>query len=392
MKDAKALGERGKVWLLSLGHCINDLHAVFLPTLMPRFVEMLGLSLTQVGFFGFVNGIVHVVAQPIFGHLADSTNRPWYAGFGPMITALGTGLLPYSPNYGCMLLLVGLYSIGSAAFHPQGCGSVGAVVPPERLAFSISIFNMGGMVGSTLSPYYALLVVALFGMKGLPVILIPGVLIGVALLSFLPSLGDSSDEAKRALRGRGAANIFRVFRKVLPIWSISFLCNATTRSVSFFLPLLITSRGGTLLEGGTALFITSLMGTMAAMLGARVADRVGKRLFIGIMLFTGPFFLYAALHSGGMLSLGLFTLGIALLTSTVPVTAATAIERSPESRSVASSLIMGVSWGLAGLITFPLGTLADLFGINVAMQGGIFLSWIALPVLLRHRLRKLVRK
>ncbi|HOO63215.1 MAG TPA: hypothetical protein PK364_04735, partial [Synergistaceae bacterium] len=53
------------------------------------------------------------------------TNRPWYAGFGPIVTALGTGLLPYSPNYAAMLLCVGIYSIGSAAFHPQGCGSVG---------------------------------------------------------------------------------------------------------------------------------------------------------------------------------------------------------------------------------------------------------------------------
>jgi len=109
------------------------------------------------------------------------------------------------------------------------------------------------------------------------------------------------------------------------------------------------------------------------------------------MLFSGPFFLYFALHCGGMLSLGFFTLGVALLSSTVPVTAATAIERSPESRSVASSLIMGVSWGLAGLITFPLGTLADLFGINAAMQGGIFLSWIALPILFRQRILGFLR-
>lgn len=389
MKKSKGLGERGKVWLLSLGHCVNDLHAVFLPTLMPRFVEMLGLSLAQVGFFGFVNGIAHVLAQPIFGHLADSTNRPWYAGFGPMITALGIGMLPYSPNYGVMLLAVALYSMGSAAFHPQGCGSVGAVVPPERLSFSISIFNMGGMVGGTLSPYYAIGIVALFGLKGLPVTIIPAVFLGVGILWFMPTLGDLPDKAVRAAQGPALSNIFRVLRKVLPIWSVSFLRNASTRSITFFLPLLIASRGGSLLEGGTALFVIGVMGTMAAVVGARIADRVGKRLFIGIMLALGPLFLIPAMYTRGSLALIFFAVGISLLRGTIPVTAATAVERSPESRSVASSLMMGVSWGLAGLVTFPLGTLADAFGIEMAMWIGLFLPWLGIPILLRHHLRKL---
>ena len=247
---------------------------------------------------------------------------------------------------------------------------------------------MGGMVGTTLSPYYAILVVSLFGLKGLPVIVIPGVFIGVALLWFLPVLGDIPDVAKKEFRGRGLSNIFRVFRKLFALWSISFLCNASTRSVIFFLPLLMASRGGTLLQGGTALFVISLTGTAAAVAGARVADQVGKRRFMGIMLFLGPIPLYAALHSQGALALGLYTLGYSLLSSTVPVTAASAIERSPESRSVASSLMIGVSWGFAGLITFPLGTLADAFSIEIAMQSGIFLSWFALPILLRHRLRE----
>ncbi len=394
MKRWRSLGERGQVFLLSLGHCINDLHAVFLPTLMPRFVEELGLSLTQVGFFGFINGITHVVAQPLFGHLADATNRPWYAGFGPMVTALGTGLLPYSPNYAFMLLCVGLYSIGSSAFHPQGCGSVGALVPPERLAFSISLFNVGGTLGGTLSPYYAILLVSLFGLKGLPVTVIPGVFIGVALLLFLPNLGSSSGEKGKDKKSQGMffQNIFRVLRKVLPVWGISFLTNSSNRAITFFLPLLITSRGGTLLQGGTALFVIGIMGTLASVGGSRMADRIGKRLFIGIMIALGPLLLLPAMYTQGNLALLFFTLGISLLMATSPVLVATAIERAPESRSVASSLMMGVSWGLAGLITFPMGTLADLFDIEAAIWSALFLPWLGMPILLRHHIARFLKK
>ena len=51
----------------------------------------------------------------------------------------------------------------------------------------------------------------------------------------------------------------------------------------------------------------------------------------------------------------------------MPVTAALAQEMAPQSRSMASSIVMGLSWGIANLLTGPLGMVADHFGIQATM-------------------------
>ncbi len=43
-------------------------------------------------------------------------------------------------------------------------------------------------------------------------------------------------------------------------------------------------------------------------------------------------------------------------------------ELVPDSRSTASSLVMGVSWGLANIVASPIGMLADRIGLSTALS------------------------
>ncbi|MCF7935000.1 MAG: MFS transporter [Synergistales bacterium] len=363
--------------LLACTHLVNDIHAAFLPTLLPRLVDSLGITLAQGGLLKSMNGLVHIIGQPVFGHYADASRKPFFIVLGPICTALGLALLPFAPNYGAALLCIAIYSIGSAAFHPQGTGTVGLVVPPEQLAFSLAIFSTGGMLGATLSPLYAIAITETLGLSGLPVILLPPLILLGLFFRFRLDRGISS-EKPQSTGVRLLPNVVSVFRQVYRIWSISLARNAANQGIRFFLPTLVASRGGSLFEGGATLFAVTITGTAASILGGKVADRLGKRAFLGLSLTAAPLFILPATLAEGAGSTLLFMGAIACLNATIPVTTALAQERVPHARSLSSSMVMGVAFGLAGFVTYPMGLIADRWSVTLAIQAITFLPWLSL--------------
>ena len=57
-------------------------------------------------------------------------------------------------------------------------------------------------------------------------------------------------------------------------------------------------------------------------------------------------------------------------------------EMAPQSRSLGSSVVMGLSWGFGGFIMLPLGALADHLGLVFTMACIALLPLAALPFLL----------
>jgi FSR family fosmidomycin resistance protein-like MFS transporter len=74
-------------------------------------------------------------------------------------------------------------------------------------------------------------------------------------------------------------------------------------------------------------------------------------------------------------------IGSAVISGSMPITAAMAQEMAPESRSLASSVVMGLSWGLGGFVMLPLGMIADRMGLVVTMGCIALLPLAALPFL-----------
>ena len=132
-------------------------------------VGRLGISYAQAGLLNSLSGMIHIVVQPMAGYISDTFSRPYAIIVGPLLTALGASMLPLGPTYGVTLILVGLWSFGSSVYHPLGHGSVGYVGDPGKLAFFLALFSVAGILGSTLSPIYAVLLVKLFGLGPLMV-------------------------------------------------------------------------------------------------------------------------------------------------------------------------------------------------------------------------------
>ncbi len=370
---------------VSAMHFINDLHPTLLPTFLPEIVKRLSLSLGEAGFLSTLFGILNLVVQPFAGHFADKSNKPVFALYAPLLTASGAYLLPVAPTYGMALLFVSLMGTGTASFHPQGHGLTGIAGGSERLGSYLAIFAAAGTLGSALSPLYAVFLLRTLGPS-----LMPLALLGVAAFIFTAKRWIPADtheqeriedenafDAELEVPPPASAkpSMPAVMKICLALILISIVRDSTFQGIRVFLPLLVTSRGGSIEAGGTVLFAYTIAGSFANLCGGKMADKFGKMPVVVTMLLFAPLFMFPAIQASGMFSIALFICGGACISATNPVTLAMAQELVPGSRSTASSLVMGVSWGMANIVASPIGILADHIGL------GLTLSFVALAPL-----------
>ena len=357
-----------KLLILSFTHFLNDVHGTFLATFIPIIVSNLGISYAQAGLLKSLSGFIHMVVQPMAGYVSDLFSRPYAIIVGPFMTALGATLLPLGPTYGATFLIVGLWAFGSAVYHPLGHGSVGYVGDPGKLAFYLAIFSVGGILGSTLSPLYAIFLAKVFGFGPLmPIAAIVPVSVGAFLvIRYIPTLKAEGSEGTPSPMGF-FRSFGKTFRVIFPVWMVCVCRDTAVEGIRFFLPLFIASKGGSIVNIGTILFLINTVGTFSPMLGGPIADRFGRRKVIEITMALSPLFLVPAALTSGILSVALYMIGNALLQGILPVTGAAAQEMAPGARSTAASMVTGLSFGLAGFLLAPIGALADRTSLTVVL-------------------------
>ena len=370
-----------KLVILTLTHFLTDLHGTFLATFVPVIVGRLGISYAQAGLLNSLSGMIHIVVQPMAGYISDTFSRPYAIIVGPLLTALGASMLPLGPTYGVTLILVGLWSFGSSVYHPLGHGSVGYVGDPGKLAFFLALFSVAGILGSTLSPIYAVLLVKVFGMGPLMVVatLVPVSVGAWLVIRFIPTLKAEGSESYPSPRGF-YRSFSRTFGIIFPVWLVCVCRETAFEGIRFFLPLFIASRGGSIVNIGTILFLINTVGTVSPMVGGRIADRFGRRIVTMAAMAMAPFFLVPAALTGGVLSISLYMVGNALLQGLLPVTGAAAQEMAPEARSTAASMVMGLPFGLASLLIAPIGALADRTNLTMVLILLGLLPLLPMPV------------
>lgn len=373
-----------RVLLLALGHFINDIHASFLPAFVPTLVARLGISITQASFLSSVSGIINMTGQPMLGHLADRTTKTIPLLVGPILSAIGASLIPSSPTYGLAFIFVALWAIGSSTFHPQAQGSIGFIVPPGRLSFSLSIFSTGGILAAAISPLYAVGLYQTVGPKLMPMVtLIPVCAYAFFVLKFLPRIPKRLCGETDTPRAGIFAGIWSVVKITSPALIVATARDTVVQGVRFLLPLVVAAGGGSIADVGTTLFIISIARVGAPMAGGYIADRMNKGTLLCYSVIISTICLVPAALIIGAPSLILYILGVSALEANIAATAAMAQEMAPHARSVASSLSMGFSWGMAELLVVPLGMVADFTNLTTALLVMAVVPLLALPSALK---------
>ena len=358
-------------------HGFNDMHSTALPTIIPMLAQSIGLTLGQAGILNALFGITNIFGQPVTGYFADRLRRPWFAVWGPFISVCGASLLPLSPSYGMAFIFVGMMSVGTALFHPQGSGGCGEAAGREKLAFYLSLFQASGGFGSALGPLYVVFMISVFGKPLFPLIVIPTA--ALICLTIWRNIGAGTEALIKSTETKTDQNIFRNLRQLLSkigwVVAITSIRDSSYQAIKIFLPMLLITRGSSIAMGGAMLFAITLSGTLAGIAGGRLADKYGDTKILFGALAISPLFLIAGLWSNDAASLIMLMAGFSFLQASTPVTTAMAQKKCPEMRSLASSLAVGVSWGLANLFVTPVGIIADYIGLQTTLNAVAFLPW-----------------
>lgn len=370
---------RASAWNLPLlaaatiAHFLNDFYVAFLAPLLPLVVLRFDLSLTLAGFLATILNASAAFSQPLFGLFADRMQRRFFVALGPACTALAMGMMGLAPSYGALIILLLIAGTGTATFHPQGASTAG-LASGNRKGVGLSLFVAGGELGYALGPLVIALAVAAFGLSVTWVVALPGLGLCALLWKRLAAQTVVHAERPQSL----GADLRGVWRPLALLWTVVVLRSIIISAFITFLPLLLRERGGSIVAGGAAVFLFGGVGAVGGLVGGTLSDRFGRRALLAISLLLGAPLLLLFLHTHGVWSYLALALGGIVLYLSAAITIVIAQEVLPHRASVASSIVMGLAWGTAGLSLTAVGALADAIGLSSALMAVLGLAVIAL--------------
>lgn len=377
--------------ILSAAHFVTDINQGVLPALLPFFKEALNLSYTTAGAVLLSANITSSIIQPAFGHLSDRRPIGWFLPLSPFIACLGLSLSGLISNYSILLICVMVSGIGIASFHPEGFKTA-YYFTGDKKATGMSIFAVGGNFGIAAGPILALTLVTSFGLKGTLSLILPGILIAVTLI-----LNMSIFTAPVELAHREAKKIAKVPLTRNQKISFSLLVSiATIRAwiqfgLATYIPFYyINYLKGNPLHAGKLVSTFLMAGVLGTLIGAPLADRWGHKRFLLISLaLSFPLLLLFYYSSGLVTFVFLGILGMVLI-STFALTTVMGQALLPQNLGIASGMMVGFTISAGGIGVTLLGTIADTWGVPMAIKAIFALPLIALglALLVKYPLEK----
>jgi FSR family fosmidomycin resistance protein-like MFS transporter len=233
----------------------------------------------------------------------------------------------------------------------------------------MAVFSAGGNLGFAAGPAVIAYFISVWGFHATPILALPAALVAGCLALLLPVdelRKRSSRSARISLRGLTSdrGNLAMLLRLVF----INFCLTVGVRGLSTFLPVYMAQHGSRVTSIG-ALFTGMLaLGALASVFVSTLSHRTGKRSLILVSAAAGaPLAVAGYLFFPTPAGITLIVVAGTVLTFSNPLLILMAQKHSGNSPAMGSSLIMGLSWGLAGLAMVPLGALGEALGMPVMM-------------------------
>lgn len=356
---------------LSAGsHFITDIYQSAYVGLIPFLTLKFGLSLFQVSLLGVTGILANSLFSPIFGMLSDKHGLKYYMIAGPLVTSVFLSMLGIIPDYYLVLVLLFLGNLGVAAFHPASAAIAGHY-GGKRKGMGSSLINFGGNFGNATGSLLVILIFEKAGIEFTPLIMIPGIIMALVLVKYAPRNTASSGPAIsfalyfKKFRKMNGAKLYLLFNILFIIYSLYIIWITLIN----FMPLYFTERNISLINIGNILLVFGTLGGASGFLSGYLYDRTKKGFLIiqASLALSIPLFFFS-FRTEGLLSIVLFIVAGFFLISVQPVCIRMAQDLLPGSISLASSLILGLAPGLAGITMIFLGKAADIIGISALVN------------------------
>ena len=354
------------IFELTLVHFIGDFYNAFVIPLLPIFVTNYSLTLAKAGLIAGLSRFLAFVVQPPVGYLSDRYSTRLFVLGGPLLVIVFISLSGITPSFGLLLVFVSIGSIGSSMFHPAVAGMVGTY-SGRHFGFNMSIFNMGGTLAFAAGPLFIAWIVENFGLKATPWTMLLGLLVMIHLYLTVPVPKVESFENK-SLLGSIKEIFGPVWKPVVLVWLVMVIRAYISQSYLTYMPVLYASEGYSLVSIGTMVSFFTVAGAVSGLLAGHLSDRIGfKPVLIAAHLLTTPSMYVLLMSSGKWVYSGAFFTGFFVL-ATIPLGVALVQKLAPRGKSMASSLMTGLAYGLGGLLTPLTGILSDLYSIHTVLS------------------------
>ncbi len=356
-----------------LGHFTVDWYTGILKPLLP--LIMANFSLTEGGtaLIPAILGTVMSFIQPFGAVLAEKFGEKRLLVASILLTSVFMPLIGIASSVSMLIMFLVLGRLGNAFFHPVAATFVGKLhFSKEHTA--MTTFSIGGTIGFALSPIMVVWYVEHFDMKSLLYLGIFGIVIAVFCAIFIrEDIGER--EEKIGMSG----NLFSSFKTkgVKELMLIIVLRTASTLSLSTLIVLYLNNLGYRIVWVGYFLTLGTLSGALGNYLGAVMCDRIGPKLVnIASLAIAGGFALLL-LASTNLYILLFSYIALSFFSYATMGSNISYIQSMlPHNRGIASSLGMGISWGIASILFTILSTLINSVGLYEIMV----ISALFLPI------------
>jgi FSR family fosmidomycin resistance protein-like MFS transporter len=364
---------------LSLVHFIGDFYNSFIIPLLPIFINEFSLTLAQAGLIAGLSRFLAFVVQPPVGYVADRHPSRFFALGGPLLVMVFIPLTGIAPSFWMLLLFVCLGSIGSSMFHPTAAGMVEPYAG-RHFGLAMSIFGTGGTLSFAIGPIFISWLVAKFGLGAMPYSMILGFAVLIFLFQTVPAPQSST------IKSQGFINSIRevfgpVWLPIVLIWLVMTLRAYVSQSFMTYLPIMVARQGYSLLSIGTLVSLFTVAGALSGVLAGHLSDRIGfKPIFFTSFILATPCMIVALYQTGYWIFIFGFLSGFFIL-APLPLGVALAQKLAPQAKSMASSLMMGLAYGMGGLFTPLTGKLADIFTIRPVLASIAIIPLLAVMLI-----------
>jgi len=347
------------VLVLAGTHFVVDGFGNILTPLLPLLILNLNLSLAAAGTLQMCFQLANSVAQLGFGHIADRWRPRLLLLVGPVVCVTVITMIGLAPSPVVLAVILVGGGLGGAAFHPPAAALVHRFAGAQR-GTAMSTHITSGTLGQALAPLVFAPFVQRFGLAATPYLMVPALaVLLLVLLRRIPPVDRL--QLQGAPGGFGALSPYR--KPLTLLYVIIVLRTLAALSFSTFVPVLLTRRGLSLAQAGTAVSVFLFASGVGGFLGGPIADRFGPRRVIIVSLVASvPFLALTPLLAGWPFLMTLAAAGF-FLQCTLPVNVTYGQMIAPVSAATVSSLMMGFAWGTGGLAIPFVGMVADRVGI-----------------------------
>lgn len=352
--------------LLFVAHFFNDFFSGTLAALLPTLQVRFSASEFTLALFVATLSFSSSMVQPLFGAVADRLGRRVVAAVGVTTTSMILSLIGVTPTAWLLVPLLLVGGLGSAAFHPAGTSLARSAAGAKR-GLALGIFSAGGTTGMAFGPLVIGVLVMNDWLDWSPLLMIPGVVFGALIYLLVPPQEKPS-----------AVHRPKLFDLELFKGPVGRLCLAgILRSICWTAvingaPLWLVNAKG-LAPASPVVFWTITVFTISGSAGGILAGLVENRfsrqaLVTGTMLLAMlPLFAMLVVAPGSVLYYACVALSGILVNGGLPIMVVAAQDMAPHAVATASGMMMGLTWGTAGVLYLGVGAVQGAIGMNAAM-------------------------